>query len=405
MVPSPSNVLSHMKKLIRQALAGALCLSVVPIALARGASGVMCHGLPATIVGTEGDDRLTGTASSDVIVGLGGKDEIHGRGGHDRICAGAGGDYENDEGLYDLDWEIVFAGPGDDLVAGGSGPDQLYGGAGDDRLYLGDGGLDNTVSVDNDGIGGPGDDLIFGTAGSDHFVPGHGNDVTFGRRGYDYFVAGRGKDQLVGGLGRDYVYYDYIEGPVIADFAGGRVDKGNENDSVRSISDASGTEYDDTMVGTAGANTFYAGGGDDTVRGAGGRDCLAGGNGNNELVGGPGFDLYAVSSLDCLTLPRNGSNVGIAPTGSINVDLADGVAWRVGEESRLTGIEGAFGTYHPDRLFGDATGNELYGGPGRDEVHGRDGDDYLDGGEEIDTLDGGLGTDKCVNGEAVAMCE
>jgi hypothetical protein len=64
----------------------------------------------ATIVGTDGPDRLTGTAGADVIV----------------------------------------AGAGDDLVNGGSGADALCGNGGDDRV-VGDGGADRI-------LGGPGND-------------------------------------------------------------------------------------------------------------------------------------------------------------------------------------------------------------------------------------------------------
>ena len=71
---------------------------------------VTCAGVPATIVGTVGDDELTGTAGDDVIAGLDGQDTIDG-------------------------------GAGNDLVCGDSGSDRLTGGDGDDDLYGGDNGL------------------------------------------------------------------------------------------------------------------------------------------------------------------------------------------------------------------------------------------------------------------------
>lgn len=375
-----------------------------PVSVAHAADAPWCFGKRATVVGTAGDDELLGTRAADVIVGLGGRDTIRGKGGADRICAGPGGDYQNDQGLNDLDWEITYGGAGADLIAGGPGPDQIFGGPEDDRIYLGAGGLDDTVSVDNDAKGGPGNDLVIGTSGSDHFVDGGGNDRMAGRGGYDYFVAGRGRDRLLGGRGRDHVSYTGRKGPIRVDLARDRVDKGDALDVVRSISDLDATEADDVVLGNADANLFYGGGGNDDVRGRGGSDCLAGANGNNTLNGGKGFDFYAQSSLDCLNLPMPGSAL-FWPTGSINVDLEEGRAWRVGEESSLTAIEGVYGTFVADMIFGDAGDNKLYGGPGRDEVHGRDGTDFLDGGQGSDALDGGLGTDTCVNGEAVALCE
>jgi uncharacterized protein len=87
-----------------------------------------CLGHPATIVGTDGNDRIEGTPGDDVIVA---------GGGDDRIDAGSGDD-------------VVCAGDGNDRVDGGDGDDQLLGGRGDDRLDGGDG----RDELD----GGPGDD-------------------------------------------------------------------------------------------------------------------------------------------------------------------------------------------------------------------------------------------------------
>ena len=57
-----------------------------------GAVEVECGGIPANIVGTDGDDTLMGTPDSDVIHGLAGNDTIDGGGGHDLICGGTGND-------------------------------------------------------------------------------------------------------------------------------------------------------------------------------------------------------------------------------------------------------------------------------------------------------------------------
>jgi Ca2+-binding RTX toxin-like protein len=88
-------------------------------------SGVTCNGLPATIVGTEVDNRINGTQGPDVIAGLGGNDTIKGNGGDDVICGGEGQDK-------------LYGDKGNDLLIGGAGNDQLDGGPGRDAL---DGGL------------------------------------------------------------------------------------------------------------------------------------------------------------------------------------------------------------------------------------------------------------------------
>jgi hypothetical protein len=124
----------------------------------------MCQGLPATIVGTNGNDTITGTEGPDVIVGLGGNDVIDGLGGDDVICGG----------------------PGNDTLFGGAGNDALYGDDGSDFLF-----------------GGDGKDSLFGGAGRDALVGGAGADVLKGDSGDDLLIGGSGNDTLNGGSGKD----------------------------------------------------------------------------------------------------------------------------------------------------------------------------------------------------------
>ena len=85
-----------------------------------------CAGKRATIVGTDGNDKLKGTKKSDVIVALAGDDTVFGRGGNDRICGGDGRDR-------------LYGGAGKDRLYGGAGKDRLFGGPGKDRLFGGPG--------------------------------------------------------------------------------------------------------------------------------------------------------------------------------------------------------------------------------------------------------------------------
>ncbi len=100
-----------------------------------------CQGLPATIIGTPGDDVLTGTNGADVIMGFGGDDTIVGGNGDDVICAGYG-----DDDVDGGNGKDRLAGQqGDDTLAGGNGKDVLDGGAGNDE---GDGGNGKDTCVD-----------------------------------------------------------------------------------------------------------------------------------------------------------------------------------------------------------------------------------------------------------------
>jgi uncharacterized delta-60 repeat protein len=105
-----------------------------------------CNGKRATIVGSDGADRLKGTRRADVIVALAGNDRIKAGAGKDTVCAGAGKDR-------------VAGGPGKDRVVGGPGNDRLDGGPGNDRL-AGQGGKDTL-------LGRTGNDKLNGGAGRD----------------------------------------------------------------------------------------------------------------------------------------------------------------------------------------------------------------------------------------------
>jgi hypothetical protein len=97
---------------------------------------VRCNGLPATIIGTFGNDTLFGTAGNDVIHGRGGNDIIRGLAGKDVICGGKG-----DDRLFgDQGKDQLFGGRGDDVLKGGTDNDRLFGQAGSDAM---DGGLGN----------------------------------------------------------------------------------------------------------------------------------------------------------------------------------------------------------------------------------------------------------------------
>ncbi|MGZ5403099.1 MAG: ExeM/NucH family extracellular endonuclease [Nocardioides sp.] len=103
-----------------------------------------CDGLPATIVGSNGDDVIRGTNRDDVIVA---------RGGNDRIDAGGGDD-------------VICGGPGNDRIDGGSGDDRILGGNGNDRI-----------------LGGRWDDRIFGGKGKDRIRGGGGDNQINGGKG------------------------------------------------------------------------------------------------------------------------------------------------------------------------------------------------------------------------------
>jgi CSLREA domain-containing protein len=88
-----------------------------------------CKGKAATIVGTNGAEKLKGTSRKDVIAALGGKDTVSGLAGNDVICGGGGkdtlkGGKGNDKLLGQKGNDTLKGGPGNDTLKGGAGKDK-----------------------------------------------------------------------------------------------------------------------------------------------------------------------------------------------------------------------------------------------------------------------------------------
>ena len=120
--------------------------------------GARCDGRLATVPGT------TGTAGDDVIFGGPGPDVINGKGGNDRIC-GRGGDDTINGGTGD---DKLYGQGNADTISGGMGADRIVGGVADDRLD-----------------GGRGNDKVIGNEDDDFLSGGPDTDVCDGRDGTD----------------------------------------------------------------------------------------------------------------------------------------------------------------------------------------------------------------------------
>jgi uncharacterized delta-60 repeat protein len=157
-----------------------------------------CGGLPATIVGTTGNDNLPGTAGNDVIIGFEGNDTISGLRGSDKVCGGPGSD-------------SLTGGVGGDSLTGGSGADQLNGGSGiDTATYVTHTG---GVTVDIDGIADDGN-ATDGPAGArdnvktdvENLIGGKGADTLRGNAANNRLTGWLGADSLLGLGGDDTLF-------------------------------------------------------------------------------------------------------------------------------------------------------------------------------------------------------
>ncbi|MEA3040611.1 MAG: hypothetical protein QOC65_100 [Sphingomonadales bacterium] len=294
--------------------------------------------------------------------------------GHVEVVGGAGNDRLGGAGGADLIW----AGPGDDLILGTVGDDALDGGDGSDSVDFG--ALTEGVSVDltagearvgnavqrlaaiENASGTAFADLLRGDAGANRLVAGAGDDILLGTAG---------ADALDGGEGVDRVDYSAFAGPVEIDLALGQALVAVDVQSLASIGDATGSDFDDRIFGDDGTNRLDGGAGADSIDARGGDDIVVGSAGADALDGGEGRDVLDFSGLAL----------------AVAVDLANHVAQVGGDAQTLAGFEDATGTAFADSLRGDAGANRLSAEAGDDLLLGSLGEDELDGGEGRDLLD------------------
>lgn len=294
-----------------------------------------------------------------------------------------------------------------------------------------------------------GDDILVGTADADTILGLGGNDSLQGGDGDDLLIGGDGQDVLDGGAGNDTVsYVDAGPAPMFGflmvnlqgQYASIIGPVGGPLDTLVSIENVIGSDYNDWLVGTAGDNHLSGGAGDDHLDGWGGTDVLDGGDGadaintvggfgptaigsmliggdgndsiqsgnsNDTLLGGAGDDFLGVSNYVTTPVLDGGSGIdtlGFTTSGTggftsgVVVDLTKTTAQAIATGVVLTiaNVENVFGTQAADTLIGDAASNRLRGDLGDDVLNGGDGDDWLEGGEGSNTLEGGAGIDTVV---------
>ena len=147
-----------------------------------------------------------------------------------------------------------------------------------------------------------------------------------------------------------------------------------------------GNAGNDSLTGTAAADTLDGGDGNDLLYGLAGADLLLGGAGDDILQGGGGIDTYnGGAGSDTVSYSGAGK--------SLSVDLGAGIAGLHDGSEQLISIENVTGGSGNDALTGEGGVNRLDGGDGDDLLSGLAGDDLLLGGAGDDSMQGGGGTD------------
>ncbi|CAO4163445.1 DUF642 domain-containing protein [Methylorubrum populi] len=393
-----------------------------------------------SVVGSAYDDMLKAAASGSRLSGSGGNDTLVAGAGADSLDGGAGSDtvdysasgagivvnltatsQATPSGLVASGSGLGGDAAGDsyaaienvtgsafaDLLYAGSAGSQLQGGAGDDTLVAGSGAdtLDGGAGSDTAdysastagvsvnlatgfGSGGyaQGDTLsgietVIGSAFADILTAAAAGSVLSGGGGDDTLVAGMGADTLAGGGGFNTVDYSASTAGVVVNLAAsGRT---SPLGMVAAGSGLGGSAAGDTylgiqgVIGSAFADTLYAGADGGWLQGGAGSDTLMAEAGADTLDGGTGIDTVSY---------------GLS-TAAVAVNLSTGVAsggYAAGDT--LLNVENLTGSAYDDSLTGSAVANTLLGGAGDDTLEGLAGADTLDGEAGTNTVSYGAST-------------
>ena len=362
------------------------------------------------------DDTIFGGAGDDYLFGGSGSDNVSGGGGNDRIIDESGGNdvLNGDEGNDRLSLNRVDT-SGVVVANGGNGNDvlevfgtndgliTLNGDAGDDRFLLtGSTGafaisfgsgvdflsirstFDRNTQIDWDGL--PfvptvkvadvsaedriefADVLEFALTGwdgvSNPLATGHMRLVQDGQDARLQLDRDGGADGFV-----DFItYQNVLAASLTAANLGGLPANGGPPPGQM----LTGTDENDQLFGSSGADTILLLGGDDYAEGGAGNDRIEGGSGYNTISGGTGNDLL------------------------IGAGLGDALFGDAGDDELIArgGYAALFGGSGNDRLdaTGLAGGATLQGGTGFDTVLGGSSDDDI-AVVDSDDVDGGEGED------------
>lgn len=250
-----------------------------------------------TLVGTAGNDTLLGGAGNDTISGGDGNDIIEGGAGRDKLDGGAGNDtlqYTTSDAGVTVDLAANTAAGGHAAGDTISNFENVTGSAYGDTLY-----------------GNSGANIISGLDGNDKIDGRAGNDVISGGAGNDTIEGGAGQDRLDGGSGIDTVEYRTSDVAVVIDLATGSATGGHAaGDTISNFENVTGSAYNDTLYGDAGANVILGLAGADRIEGRGGDDIIDLGAGNDYASGGDGNDtIYGGDGSDRIIGDRGADDI------------------------------------------------------------------------------------------------
>jgi Ca2+-binding RTX toxin-like protein len=318
--------------------------------------------------------------------------------------------------------DYLMGSSGDNWLQGLAGNDTIIGGAGIDTLIcdtpddLLDGvivnlatGIVTDAQGDIDMVSGI--EIVWGTFEADN-ITGDGNN--------NEFDGAEGDDTINGGGGSDTALYE-LEQAHVNLATGVALDGFGHTDTLISIENLVGSEFDDFFKGNAAANLLEGGAGNDTLDGGGGPDTMIGGAGDDTYIvnhagdrvieaAGGGNDTVITSVS--MALPANVENIlftggaGIIISGNAQANIIGGgasndtlsggagidtVSYALANKSVTINLETGTATgYGNDVLSGF---ENAIGGTKADTLIGNSGKNVLDGSGGADRMTGGIGGD------------
>jgi len=217
------------------------------------------------LMGSQHEDMLTGNNSANLLMGLGGNDVLVGGSGADTMVGGDG----NDSYTVDNSGDFIdeTGGSGIDIV----NTSMTFSLA--DAVHV-KGDVENPTLMGTSGINGTGNAL-------DNAITGNGGANILARLG----GADGAANVLNGGTGIDTVSYEHAVAGVTVNLATtGAQAGGAGSDTLSGFENLTGSQFDDILSGTSGANTIVGGAGNDKITGGGGSDILVGGAGTDTFI-------------------------------------------------------------------------------------------------------------------------
>lgn len=317
------------------------------------------------LIGSSHDDTMTGTSGNNIIDGGNGNDTLTGGGGLDTVSyathsAGVTVDLANASAVCGTEHDTVsgftnvtgslyadsLTGDGNaNLFDGYGGGDSFLGGLGNDTVsyaslhhaspLITDGvtaNLNTSLATYNDSLEHSVTDhytSIEHLTGSDYndFLTGDGGDnILNGGAGNDTLLGGIGSDTLIGGSGTDTASYAGAGSTVTVSLALTTAQNtvGAGTDTLSSIENLTGSDWNDTLTGDSNSNTLIGGLGNDTLTGNDGNDILDMRSGRDTASGGNGDDTFLIDASNSSNLPTyadGGANTSWAYGGGDAVKL------------------------------------------------------------------------------------